>query len=59
MPQAIPIIPCEVQTGEAQRCNKILREKNVRLKMWNHRVSLNKRIENLNLDKELYWNQQV
>jgi len=39
--------------------NEILKEKNVRLKMQIHRMSLNEGIENLNLNKELYYNQQV
>jgi hypothetical protein len=48
-----------VQIGEAQRalpiCNKILQEKNVRLKMQTHKMSLDEEVANLDLNKELHW----
>jgi hypothetical protein len=34
--------------------NKILKEKNIKLKMQTHRMNLDKGIKNLNLDWELY-----
>ncbi len=37
--------------------NKILEEKNVRLKMQTHKMSLNEEVGNLDLDKELRWSQ--
>jgi hypothetical protein len=43
--------------GAPSICNKIPREKNVILKMYTHRLSLDEGVRNLNLDKELCWNQ--
>jgi len=34
-------------------CNKILGEKNIKLKMYTQRLSLNQGIGNLNLDKKI------
>jgi hypothetical protein len=39
--------------GAPTVCNRILRKKNVRLKMQIHKLSLEKGVENLNLNKEL------
>jgi hypothetical protein len=37
--------------------NKLSREKNIILKMQIHRMNLDEEIENLDLNKELCWNQ--
>jgi hypothetical protein len=43
--------------GAPTVCNKILGKKNIILKMKIHRLSLDEGARNLNLDKELHWNQ--
>jgi hypothetical protein len=45
--------------GALTICNKILGENNVRLKMQTHKLSLDEGVENLNLNRELWWNQQI
>ncbi len=56
MLQATPIIPHEVQIGEAQRhTNSLLQDfkgMNVKLKMQTHKLSLDKGVRNPNLDRE-------
>lgn len=55
MLEVASIIPCEMQTNETDKCivicNKIPREKNIRLRMQIHRLSLDEGVENLNLHK--------
>jgi len=62
-PHATLIIHCEVQIvkhiSALTICYKIPRRKNIKLKMQTHRLSLDKGVENLNLDKKLCWNQQI
>jgi hypothetical protein len=62
-PQVALIISCEVQTNEAHKrtkiYNKILANKNIRLKMHIQMLSLDKKFGNSNLDKELCLSQHV
>ncbi len=53
------LMKCKVvkHKGAPTICNKTPQEKNVKLKILTHRLSLYKGVGNLNLDKELCWNQ--
>jgi hypothetical protein len=57
--QIAPIIPRDVQIGEAHRCTNSLLQNFKReehhIKMRTHRLSLNKRVGNLNFDRKLCW----